>query len=114
MHWTGRLGETLRALVVLALFFLNFAHVPLTAAPADAFVPLSIASICGDPINDDRNAAHAPCHACRIGAGADLPPACSVAEPAFAVAAVEYTPAGTPALRLSQRLRATARGPPAA
>lgn len=114
MHWTGKLGETLRALVVLALFFLNFSHVPLSAAPADAFVPLSIASICGDPIGDDRDGAHAPCHACRIGSSADLPPPCPVTAPAFAMAEVDYAEAASPAMRTSHRLMARARGPPTA
>ena len=114
MNWTGKIGETLRALVVLALFFLNFAHVPLSAAPADTFVPLAVASICGDPIGEDRQGAHAPCHACRIGAGADLPPPCPSAVPALATAAVDYDAAATPAVHSGSRLRATARAPPAA
>ncbi|HQZ11402.1 MAG TPA: hypothetical protein PK286_00830 [Devosia sp.] len=114
MAWTGKIGETLRALVVLALFFLNFAHVPLSAAPADAFAPLSVASICGDPIGGDRTGDHAPCHACRIGAGADLPPPCPLTVPALFATGVDYSavlPAAEPAL---PRLTAKARAPPAA
>lgn len=67
------LAELLRALSVLALLFLNFAHQPAFAAPSAADV-LSVAasqSFCGTPISHDE---HAPCHACRIGGGADLPP----------------------------------------
>lgn len=114
MHWAGKIGEVLRAGVVLALFFLNFAHGPLSAAPADAFMPLSVASICGDPIGDERNQAHAPCHACRIGAGADLPPPCPLTEPAFTAASITYAGLAVPAVRAAARLTAEARAPPAA
>jgi hypothetical protein len=114
MNWAGKIGESLRASVVLALFFLNFANVPLSAAPADAFMPLSLASICGDPIGDERNQTHAPCHACRIGAGADLPPVCPLVEPAFAVADVSYDNIAVAFAPIAPRLTAEARAPPAA
>lgn len=69
-----RMVEVVRALAVLALVCLNFAHAPLAAASTagDVFAPLAATSFCGSPADDPAD--HAPCHACRIGGGADLPP----------------------------------------
>lgn len=82
-------AELVRALAVLALVFLSYAHQPVAASPLDHDV-LTVAvtaSFCGDTPADSS---HAPCHACRVGSGADLPPPCeglvhlpAVAEPAF-------------------------------
>lgn len=70
--------ELLRALCVLALVFLNFGHQPVFAGPApgDVLTVAASQSFCGEPIADTSE--HAPCHACRIGAGAALPPACDL------------------------------------
>lgn len=88
-------ADLVRALAVLALVFLSYAHQPVGAAQAlehDVLTAAVTASFCGDAPEDGK--AHAPCHACRIGGGADLPPPCeglvhlpAVAEPAFAEAA---------------------------
>ena len=89
--------ELVRALAVLALVFLSFGHQPAAAVAHDHDV-LTVAvtsSFCGDSPVDTT---HAPCHACRIGGGADLPPPCEglvhlplAAEPAFPeLAAVAY------------------------
>jgi hypothetical protein len=105
--------EVVRALCVLALLFLNFAHqpAPAAAAPGDVLTLAATQSFCGDPA-DEGKTAHAPCHACRIGAGADLPtppqhpiPLCAIAE--FAYGAL-------PVLALPDRVVGpqSARGPP--
>lgn len=74
MSGTRTWMETVRALTVLALVFLNFAHQPAFAAPmpGDSVTVLASQSFCGEPVGDDSD--HAPCNACRIGSGADLPP----------------------------------------
>ena len=61
-------------LAVLALVFLNFGHTPLSAAPVEAGWSIAFQSICGEA-PADGDARQAGCHACRIGTGADLPPA---------------------------------------
>lgn len=81
MGMTGAMvKDTMRALLVLALVFFNFAHAPASAAVGyDAqlqpyLLPAGGAVVdCGDP-QEDEGLGHAPCHACRIGAAADLPP----------------------------------------
>jgi len=103
-----------RALVVLALVFLSYAHQPVGVSQAlehDVLTAAVSASFCGDAPEDGK--AHAPCHACRIGGGADLPPPCEglvhlpmAAEPAFperAAVAFVVAPPDIP----------DARGPPA-
>lgn len=72
--------DAMRALLVLALVFFNFAHAPVSAAVGydselqPYLLPTTAAAIdCGD--GHDNGPAHAPCHACRIGGAADLPPA---------------------------------------
>lgn len=76
-------GEVIKALAVLALVFLSFAHQPVAVAHPDEGTHWSVAdlSFCGSAPDGD-GAGHAPCHACRVGI-ADLPPAPCVAEPAF-------------------------------
>jgi hypothetical protein len=76
-----RLQEVVRALCVIALVFLNFGHAPIAAplSAAPALTSVADASFCGDPL-DDQHQDHAPCHVCRIGGGADLPPPPCVAE----------------------------------
>jgi hypothetical protein len=72
---SGRyLAELVRALAVVALVFLNFGHSPVLAHQADP----AIQSLCGDALvsGDAEHGQHqnVPCHACRIGGAADLPP----------------------------------------
>jgi len=74
--------ETLLALLVVALTFLNYGHVSLAAAKG---VQLTPGSWCGDPLLPD-SLDHPPCHACRIGSGADLPPAPVCIEPVSFIA----------------------------
>lgn len=79
MHLARAMGrETVLALLALALFFFNFAHaVPATAYDA-ALTPYLVSAGAGpdDCLGDGTDGAdHAPCHACRIGEGAVLPPA---------------------------------------
>lgn len=103
------LRETLLALVVIALTFLNFGHVAVSASGDFIVTP---DSWCGDPSLPD-SPSHAPCHACRIGSGADVPPPPAAIEPiAFAVTAVVYSaPVATIDLPLHSR-PAQPRGPP--
>jgi hypothetical protein len=105
--------EVVRALAVLAVVFLNFAHAPLTsAAPlGDVFAPVDVASFCGSPADDPAD--HAPCHACRIGSGADLPPAPPVVACAPPVAAFEFAIADHTFVRDALVFRPGARAPPA-
>ena len=104
----------LRALCVLALIFLSFGHAPVTAATAgpDVLTAALDMSYCGDLPDDPR--AHAPCHACRIGGGADLPPPCEIALPVAVVADVAYgaMPALNPPAAPIHSFNA--RGPPTA
>ena len=100
--------------MVLALIFLNFAHQPAIAAPSagDVMSVVASQSFCGTPIAD--NEGHAPCHACRIGSGADLPPVTDLPCPPMAVA---LRLAGEPMPVTVERhapLPAGARAPPAA
>jgi hypothetical protein len=110
-HNMGR--ELLHALVVLALIFLSFAHAPVSVAASgpDTLTAALDMSYCGD--TPDNPKAHAPCHACRIGGGADLPPPCDIAVAMVIVADVAY--GALPALHLPAEPlgTATARGPPA-
>ena len=93
-------GETARALIVLALIFLNFAHTSVAAPPASqVLMAQTLLSLCGDAAETahypgDSGAAHAPCHACRIGNGADLPPPpCQPIGRLTLAGAVDYLPA---------------------
>ncbi|MGN6490158.1 MAG: hypothetical protein ACTHLT_20355 [Devosia sp.] len=106
------LRDIARALAVLALVFLSYAHQPVSVAAQHATLSAAVtADFCGGVPADSQS--HAPCHACRIGGGADLPPPCegllhlpAVAGPAFpplAVAAFVVAPPDIP----------DARGPPA-
>ncbi|MEO7222479.1 MAG: hypothetical protein ABIY37_08400 [Devosia sp.] len=102
--------ETLVALLVVALTFLNFGHVAVTASGEFRITP---DSWCGDPLLPD-SPEHSPCHACRIGSGADLPPPPSCVETvAFVALAVAYV---APALAFDLPVHARPaqpRGPPA-
>ena len=83
-------AELVRAFAVLALVFLSFGHQSAAASADhhDVLTAAVTANYCGDTPADTT---HAPCHACRIGGGADLPPPCeglvhlpAIAEPVFA------------------------------
>jgi hypothetical protein len=105
--------ELIRALCVLGLVFLNFGHVAVAApVSGDVLGIASSASFCGDPIDGPQD--HAPCHACRIGGGADLPPeppaVCAPLLVAGVVGAVEIAPLA----RLPVPGLASPRGPPGA
>jgi hypothetical protein len=110
--------ELVRALCVLGLVFLNFGHgavgapAPAGALPGDVLTLAVDASFCGQPIEGPQD--HAPCHACRIGGGADLPPAppsvCAPVDVVGVVGAVEIAP--LPVLAMFGR--ASPRGPPVA
>lgn len=106
--------EVLRALCVLALIFLSFAHAPVTAAVAgpDILTAAVDLSYCGDLPDDPR--AHAPCHACRIGGGADLPPPCGFAVPVAIVADLAYGSMPVLVPPATSFRPFDARGPPAA
>jgi hypothetical protein len=105
--------EVVRALAVLAVVFLNFAHAPLVSdsLPGDVFAPYDVASFCGLPVDD--NADHAPCHACRIGSGADVPPAPPAVRCAPVVATAEFAIAEFGFARAVAVPRLGARAPPA-
>ena len=103
------LRETLLAVLVLALTFLNFGHVAVSAAGDFRITP---DSWCGDPLAPG-SADHAPCPACRIGHGADLPPPPAAIEPvAFAIVAIAFAAPAMP-LDLPAHIQlAQPRGPP--
>lgn len=102
--------ESLLALLVIALLFLNFGHVSANASGEFRF---AADSWCGSPLLPHAPD-HPPCHACRIGGGADLPPPSAAVEPvAFCALAVVYA-VEPPPLALPLAVRpAQARGPPA-
>jgi hypothetical protein len=103
------LRETLLALLVIALTFLNFGHVSVTASGDFRVTP---DSWCGDPLLPN-SPDHSPCHACRIGSGADLPPPPASIEPVAFVASPVAHIAPRGAIDLPVRTRPTQpRGPP--
>lgn len=111
------IADLLRAALVLALVALSFSHV----APARSDVPdsstqwslASASDLCGD-FPGGGGGSHAPCHACRIWAGVDLPPppatalACS-----FAIARVDFAERTEPATAPTPGLLPRSRAPPA-
>jgi hypothetical protein len=108
--------ELVRALCVLVVVFLNFAHqAPVLAKPlpTDLLAAASSLSFCGDgeAVPDERG--HAPCHACRLGAAADLPPIPAPLPMPVAVEAVAW--GALPVLQLPEHPPGpqSARGPPA-
>lgn len=106
--------EILRAALLLALFALNFAHAP-TIASYDTNVDRAVAatiSLCGD-IGSTGDGRHAPCHACRLGAAADLPPPPAVPLPCgFFVEPVHYAQLSDPLTAVPQVASYLSRGPP--
>jgi hypothetical protein len=66
--------EVTRALLVLALILLNFAHTPNAVVAYDGYAFTTAATAyCGEGGPEDQQA-HVPCHACRIGSDAVVPP----------------------------------------
>jgi hypothetical protein len=113
MNATGRQRlhgrETLLALLVVALTFLNFGHSSVVAASGVQVTP---GSWCGDPLLPGSQD-HPSCHACRIGSGADLPPAPIRAEPvSFVATIVAYAAPDARVLLPVQAAPAQPRGPP--
>jgi hypothetical protein len=106
------LRETLLALLVVALTFLNFGHTSAVFA-AGGRVVVTGHSICGDqqtPSGGD----HFACHACRPAAAA-LPPAPAGIVPIdFAAETVAYAAPLIAAPLPAFRLAANPRAPPAA
>lgn len=107
-----RMVEVMRALAVLALVCLNFAHAPLASgAPVgEVFTAPDATSFCGSPADDPTD--HAPCHACRIGGGADLPPPVPAVAWAPAACVVVFGAAGRPVLYDAMVPQLGARAPP--
>jgi hypothetical protein len=112
----AKLREIVCALGVVALIFLNFAHAPLATGGESAAVGQTVNSVsfCGDAIDSPANAKGEPCQACRIGGGADLPPAPKVARPAATTAPMHYLPATSCQLAPADRSHARPRAPPLA
>ena len=102
------LREALLAALVLALVFLNFGH---TTAFARTGYDVDN-SWCGDPLSPDP-IAHAPCHACRVGEGAALPPPPVTAlDVARISVSISYPHTLAPIAPLPLFSYARARGPP--
>jgi hypothetical protein len=86
------LREIVRALCVLTLVFLNFGHTPTfqVAYSADltpyVMSEQGYADLCRQTGQEGPQDHHVPCHACRIGSGADLPPMPCLAALAFLAA----------------------------
>lgn len=111
-----RLMETARALIVLALVFLNFGHVPV-AAGADLPTSLEVASYCGapaDPHAPPGDHAAAPCDVCLIGAGFTLPPAPAGLVLCLGTDRVAYAAPAAVGPALLRRRGAQPRAPPVA
>lgn len=105
----GYLREALLALLVVALCFLNFGHISVSAAGDLRVVP---DSWCGNPMLPD-SPDHSPCHACRIGGGADLPPTpARVAAVFFDAAPVAYADPLAPVALGAHERPSLPRGPP--
>jgi hypothetical protein len=100
--------ETLLALAVIALIFLNFGHVSVTASGEFQIVP---DSWCGDPLLPD-SPTHAPCHACRVDGATLPPPPAEIAPVCFTTVAVAYEPLSLPFAGPVARSLAQPRGPP--
>ena len=100
--------EIVFALAVVALTFLNFGHISVSAS-GDLLVTPD--SWCGSPMAPE-GVAHAPCHACRVD-GTALPPAPIETTPVcFTFALVAHVePIVAPARPIAQR-PAQPRGPP--
>lgn len=115
------LRELTRALCVLAVIFLNFGHAQATPVGYTAdLTPYvlsdqALAQYCQQTGQDNPQAHHTPCHACRIGGSADLPPPPDMGMPAFfAVEQIAYGAVATPFLAVKLPKIRGARAPPLA
>jgi hypothetical protein len=101
--------EILFALAVIALTFLNFGHISVSAAGDIQITP---DSWCGDAMAPEGTP-HSPCHACRVDGAALPPPPVDATPVCFAVAIASYeTPFAVAPAPLTQR-SVQPRGPPA-
>lgn len=113
------LRELMRALCVLAVVFLNFGHAQATpigyTSDLTAYVLSdgALAGYCLQTGQDNPQAHHTPCHACRIGGSADLPAPPALGLPVFfAVAQTAYGEQPRAVLAPSQPHIRGARAPP--
>lgn len=103
--------EMLLALLVLALAFLNFGHVSMSSG--GEYYRLAPDGWCGGPVLPHAPD-HPPCHACRIGSGADLPPAPARLEPVrFVAFVIDYPALAERSVDVPTLDAPSARGPPA-
>jgi hypothetical protein len=104
------LRETLLALLVLSLTFLNFGHQSLVFASGGQRVVVTGWSICGDQ-GPAAPGDHFACHACRQDLPALPPPPASVLPVRFATA-IAYAPLFLPLPPLLRTEPGNARAPP--
>lgn len=106
-------NEIVRALAVLALVFLTFAHLPgsTVAATQDTVTAAVVSSFCGDAPGDSR--AHAPCHACRVGGIGLPPPPCAAILAPVDTDRIGYFSAPAAIAAVERAVSASPRGPPA-
>ena len=103
--------DTLLALLVLGLTFLNFGHTNIAFAAGGRLV-VTTTSVCGNPFLP-ASGDHAPCHACRNDIFADLPPPAPVVVPVvFVSAAVVHVELPPPAGPQPVLISVQARAPP--
>jgi hypothetical protein len=109
------LRDIASAFAVLALVFLSYVHQPINLEHAlghDVLTASLTADFCGE--QTDEGKAHAPCHACRIGGGADVPaPPCAGIAAPIAVASVTYYGATVRSPIITALGSSRPRGPPA-
>jgi len=116
-------AELIRALCVLGLllfvvtpgaspdFSQSYGKVGASPAVAASVLEAKLSPLCGGGWGDDQ-LCHAPCHVCRANLPV-LPPAPSVAEPAFqSVAPVHYAALVVPAIRPVAAFSPPSQGPP--
>jgi hypothetical protein len=113
-------GEVVRALLVFALLSLNFTSVAAAGdgAPEAASaksISAAFSSFCGDLGNPAGSSDHAPCHACRLFDGIDLPAQALVtARLVRRASAVEHAWTSVPIPRPFALGKVPPRGPPLA
>lgn len=112
--------DVVRAVLVLALFCLNFLQHNAVAVAYDAdlrpyvLAGDGVAVLCAQDPDGDKGD-HTPCHACRVGFDLALPPAPIAAVPVtLAAAAVTYRQESAAPGLGAERRGFNARGPPAA
>ena len=111
----GIAGETIRALLVLALIFLNFGHGAMGSDGVRGIAALDTGVLCGEASPATPSLGGEPCPACRIASSIDLPPAPCVIVPAFGQnVAVAYEASVETGYRPAYGPIAGPRAPPAA